>query len=312
MFVKKRKVSDTKEAISVTDIGKFSLTDTFECGQAFRYELVQKDEGYTEYITVVGENIIKVGQSSDGELLFFDISEDDFYKICLPYFALDADYGEMKRDILSRTDSQKLKDAADAADGIRILRQEPWEALFSFIISQNNNIPRIRKIIRAISAEYGTNLSKDAEECPKNKGVKPEFKLCRNCGICYTFPKAEDVLSAPEKLLPSKPGFRYKYLLDAAEKVASGEVSLEKIKEEKSAEFTVEELKKIKGVGDKVASCVALFGFENLEAFPVDVWMKRANEVYFDGKLDGSALGNYAGVAQQYIFHYIRNLEQKD
>ncbi len=311
MFVKKRKVEDTNSVISVTDIKNFSLTDTFECGQAFRYECTEYNENYIEYLTVVGDMLIKIGQTSGGELLFHDVSDDDFERILVPYFSLDADYEFIKSDVLSHSLSPRLAEAADAACGIRILRQDPWETLFSFIISQNNNIPRIRKIIRTISAQYGRNLSERQKECPKFKGTSPTPETCKNCGICYTFPTAEAVLSCPEKLLPSKPGFRYKYLIDAAEKVLSGEVDLEKIKNENNAEFTISELKKIKGVGDKVASCVALFGFGNLEAFPIDVWMKRANEEYFDGKLEPKSLGNYAGVAQQYIFHYIRNLEKK-
>ena len=100
--------------------------------------------------------------------------------------------------------------------------------------------------------------------------------------------------------------------MDAAEKVSSGSVKLDEIAEKKNYEYTLEKLKEIKGVGDKVASCVALFGFENLDAFPVDVWMKRAIDEYFEGSLDHKALGNYAGVAQQYIFHYIRNLQDNN
>ena len=113
----------------------------------------------------------------------------------------------------------------------------------------------------------------------------------------------------PELMLPTKPGFRYKYLLDAAEKVTRGEVDLDKIADVGSYEYTVEALMQIKGVGLKVASCTALFGFANLEAFPIDVWMKRAIDEYFGGNLDPKSLGEYAGVAQQYIFHYIRNLQ---
>jgi N-glycosylase/DNA lyase len=135
--------------------------------------------------------------------------------------------------------------------------------------------------------------------------------LCKECGCCYTFPKAEDVAKNPEKMLPSKPGFRYKYLLSAAERVVSGTTDLKAISEVHSYEHTVAELKKILGVGDKVASCAALFGFGNLEAFPIDVWMQRAIDTYFNGHLEPSSLGDYAGVAQQYIFHYIRNLEEK-
>ena len=111
--------------------------------------------------------------------------------------------------------------------------------------------------------------------------------------------------------MPSHPGFRYKYLVDAADKIGNGKVSLEEIANMRSYNFTVEKLKEILGVGDKVASCVALFGFANLEAFPIDVWMKRAINDYFDGKLDPESLGPYAGVAQQYIFHYIRNLQNE-
>ena len=138
--------------------------------------------------------------------------------------------------------------------------------------------------------------------------VNPD--ACKKCGRCYTFPTAENILANPEGLLPSKPGFRYGYILSAAEKIACGEVSLEDIESKASYEYTVEALKKIKGIGDKVASCAALFGFANLEAFPIDVWMKRAIDTYFDGKLDPKTLGPYAGIAQQYIFHYIRNESQ--
>lgn len=312
MFVKKQKDLNDKELISVTGVTPFSLSDTLECGQAFRYELTEKEDGYVEYMTVVGDKLIRVGQAEDGELVFLGISEDDFFGICVPYFSLDTDYGEIKLDIKEKNGPAKLSEAADAAEGIRILRQDPWETLFSFIISQNNNIPRIRKIIRTISAEYGKNLAEGLAECPKCKGLTPSPEVCSACGCCYTFPTPEAVLARPEGLLSSRPGFRYKYLIDAAEKVLSGEVNLEKIKNEKNTEYTIFELKKIKGVGDKVASCVALFGFENLDAFPIDVWIKRANEEYFDGKLDPHSLGKYAGVAQQYIFHYIRNLDKDD
>ncbi len=312
MFVKKRKVKGTNSVISVTGLENFSLSDSLECGQAFRYECLEKNDGYIEYLTVVGEMLIRVGQYSDGEAVFYSVTDEDFDSVIVPYFSLDRDYEEIKADLLSRSDSERLAEAAEAAKGIRILRQDPWEALFSFIISQNNNIPRIRKIIRRISAEYGKNLAEGLDTCPRCKGSRPSDELCRECGICYTFPTAEDVAKAPEKLLSSKPGFRYKYLVDAAEKVLSGEVDLQAIRDRGSLDFTLSELKKIKGVGDKVASCVALFGFENLDAFPVDVWMKRANDIYFDGRLDPADLGKYAGVAQQYIFHYIRNLEKND
>ena len=301
-----------REALCVSGLGEYSLKDTLECGQAFRYELIAEDGGYCEYMTVVADTLITVGQRKRGELLFFGADADTFERVIEPYFTLSTDYAAIADDIRSRTDSQWLKNAADCAEGIAILKQDPWEALFSFIVSQNNNIPRIRKIIRKICSLYGENLAikHGLTECPLGKCASPDPEVCRGCGSCYSFPTPEQVLAAPERLLEANPGFRYRYLLSAAERVASGETNLNMIAAARSYTHTVEQLKRIVGVGDKVASCVALFGFANLEAFPIDVWMKRAIDTYFDGKLDPATLGRYAGVAQQYIFHYIRNVEQ--
>ena len=315
MFIKKREIWEGRDAIIVSGLGDYSLRDTLECGQAFRYELIESREDWTEYMTVIGEELIFVVQRQAGELIFFDITDEVFDSIVVRYFALDIDYGKIREDVTRRCKSEWLARAAHSARGVVILKQDEWEALFSFIVSQNNNIPRIRKIIRELSAAYGVNicLQKSLKKCPLGKiSATPCEDLCKNCGSCYSFPKAADVAADPDKMLPSKPGFRYKYLLCAAERVASGETDLSCIAEKKSYAYTVEELKKIKGVGDKVASCAALFGFGNLEAFPIDVWMKRAIDTYFDGHLDPADLGEYAGVAQQYIFHYIRNLEKEE
>ena len=301
---------DARSAIRVEGLGPYSLPDTMECGQCFRYEKIERADGIDEYLTVVGGELIDVAQVRHGELYFIGMEKETFYEVAVPYFSLDRDLDGIKTSVVDSTDSEWLKAAADFGSGIAILTQDPWEALLSFIISQNNNIPRIRKIVREISAEYGTNLSikNDYNSCPLSLiNEKPNEESCKKCGRCYTFPTAENILARPDGLLPSKPGFRYAYILDAAEKVASGVVSLEKITAEHSYEYTLEALKTIKGVGDKVASCTALFGFSNLEAFPIDVWMKRAIDTYFDGQLDPTTLGPYAGIAQQYIFHYIRN-----
>ena len=315
MFCQKREIIDGQEALTVSGLGDYDLSDTLECGQCFRYELIKASEEYVEYLTVVGELLIRVGQRQRGELIFFDVSDEDFESVIRPYFSLDTDYSEIRRDILKRVDSEWLKKASDAARGIAILKQDPWEALFSFIISQNNNIPRIRKIIRRLSAEYGVNLSlqNNLKNCPLGRfSTTPCQELCKECGCCYTFPKAEDVVKSPELLNLAKVGFRYKYLCDAAEKVVSGKVRLDMIAAARSYEHTVSSLTEIKGVGIKVASCVALFAFSNLEAFPIDVWIKRAIDEYFDGNLDPASLGRYAGVAQQYIYHYARNLESAE
>ena len=313
MFEKKYEVFRGKKATIVSGLGCCKLKDTLECGQAFRYEPLIIEENYVQYMTVAYGKIITVGQRKPGELIFFDEWTEEYEKAVSKYFCFDTDFEKIRADIVSRTDSEWLKRAAEEAKGIIILRQDPWETLFSFIISQNNNIPRIRKIIRTICLEYGKNLAEEGglSVCPlPHKSCAVGSDECKSCGICYSFPTPDEVCQNPEKLLPSHPGFRYKYLIDAAQRVYDGRVDLEKITEMASYDYTVEKLKEILGVGDKVASCVALFGFANLEAFPIDVWMKRAINEYFDGKLDPTSLGPYAGVAQQYIFHYIRNLQE--
>ena len=297
-----------RDAITLSGLKNYSLRDTLECGQAFRYEELFSDGEYVEYLTVVGDVLITVGQENTDSLVFYGIDEKTLDEVIIPYFAISEDYEMVREEIVSSTDSEWLRAAAECGKGIRILKQSPEETLISFIISQNNNIPRIRKIIRKISVEYGKNLAEQIGVCPKT-GKPIDNNACRECGVCYTFPVPSDILERPEGLLPAKVGFRYGYILDAAEKMSGGEIDLAEIDRRRSYDFTVAELKKIKGVGDKVASCVALFAFNNLEAFPIDVWMRRAIDTYFDGSLDPKALGRYAGIAQQYIFHYIRNIE---
>ena len=314
MFRKKNEFYRGESVTVIDGLGSCNLTDTLECGQAFRYEQTVKEDGYVEYITVAYGKMIRVGQRKEGELLFFDEWNEEYEDVVSKYFRFDTDFEAIRLDVISRTDSDWLKNAAESARGIVILKQEPWETLFSFIISQNNNIPRIRKIIRSICAEYGENLSLsgNAKKCPLPKNdFAPCEEKCSSCGICYGFPTPNQILENPDGLLPSRPGFRYKYLVDAARQVADGTVDLADIEATQCYDYTVEKLKKILGVGDKVASCVALFGFANLEAFPIDVWMKRAIDLYFNGRLDPLSLGPYAGVAQQYIFHYIRNMQDE-
>ena len=310
MYNKKYEEIGGEPATVIEGVGEIDLKDSFECGQAFRYELIREDEGYREYMTVTGDLIIRVGQRERGELCFFDMSEEEI-DTALEYFRADTDFGAIREDILSRTDSDWLRVAADMSRGIVIFRQDPWETVFSFIVSQNNNIPRIRKIIRTLSLSYGENLAlrRGLKKCPLNpENGAPCNEICEKCGACYSFPTAREVLSEPERMESAKCGFRFKYLVDSAEKTECGKVDLEDIKSHASYEYTLEHLKEILGVGDKVASCAALFGFGNLDAFPIDVWMKRAIDTYFDGRLDPKELGPYAGVAQQYIFHRIRNM----
>lgn len=305
----KKELIGTREALVVSGLSDMDITDTLECGQAFRYEELCREDGYVEYLTVAMGRLIFIGQRKQGELIFYGMDEEDLPMLD-GYFCLSLDYPKIREIIASATDSDWMMRATDSGKGIHILKQDSWEALFSFIISQNNNIPRIRKIIRKLAVEYGENLAvaEGISECPKKLCDGIDGEVCRECGICYSFPTPEAVVSAPEKMLEAKVGFRYKYLLDAARRVSEGETDLKKIENAESFEVIMEELKLILGVGDKVASCVALFGMGRLEAFPIDVWMKRAIDEYFDGKLDHKKFGKWAGIAQQYIFHYIRNI----
>jgi N-glycosylase/DNA lyase len=268
-----------------------------ECGQCFRYEKIERDDGYTEYMTVTKGKLIHVVQREIGELIFKEMSDEDFESIARPYFSLDTDLAAIYRDIISRTDSEWLKSAADFADGIAILSQDPFEALISFIISQNNNIPRIKKIIDALSFALGKQI--DSSTMQNHGAAGREF---------YSFPTAEAILNAGEDFIFSlKTGFRAKYIIDAAQKWCSGEINAEELKHIEKLDEAVAYLCKVKGIGLKVASCALLFGFERHDPFPVDVWMKRVLEKYFEKDFAPATFGKYAGVAQQYLFDYERN-----
>lgn len=180
--------------------------------------------------------------------------------------------------------SPVLQEAAQYASGIRILRQDPWEALCSFILSQNNHIPRIRGMIARLCETLGDPL---------------------DTGTDFDFPTPEKLAGcSPDDLAPIRAGFRTRYLLDAAQRVARGEVDLTACQTLPLPEAR-QMLQQIHGVGPKVAECILLYGCHRLEAFPLDVWMLRAMETWFPGQ-SAADFGPYAGVAQQLIFHYSR------
>ena len=175
-----------------------------------------------------------------------------------------------------------MKSASEYGKGIRVLNQEPWETLCSFIISQNNNIKRIKGIIARLCENFGNETENG-----------------------YTFPAPEKLAClTPEDLSELRAGFRAKYIIDAAQKVTSGEVDLKKLRNLSTDEARAE-LMKIKGVGPKVADCALLFSHKHISAFPKDVWIKRAMQVLFRGDLPEIAKP-YAGIVQQYIFFYAR------
>lgn len=261
--------------IELHGASNFTLCQTLDCGQAFRWK--ETDKGVWQGVAF--GKFLKIG-SADGIITLYDTSQDDFNLIWKDYFDLDRNYEEIL-SVLS--ENEVLKTAGEFAGGIRILRQEPWEALCSFIISQNNNIPRIKGIVERLCENFGEEIA---------KGV-------------YSFPTAEKIAGLSlEDLAVLKSGFRAKYILDAARKVSTGEIVLDRLKTLPLDEARGE-LVKIYGVGEKVADCTLLFGLCHIEAFPKDVWIKRAVDKLFNGNLPDCA-AQYAGIAQQYIFHYAR------
>lgn len=264
----------TENGVKITGVSDLDLAQTLDCGQSFRWV-----ENSGKFSGVAFRR--KVSVYSDGENLYIDnTTEEDFENIWKNYLDLELDYGKIRGQISKI--HPILKEACAYAPGIRILRQEPWEALCSFIISQNNNIKRIKGIIERLCENFGEKID--------------DF---------YAFPTAETLASlSPEDLSPIRAGFRHKYIIDGARKVASGEVDLEKCRNIGYDEARAE-LMKIKGVGVKVADCALLFGLHRIEAFPVDVWMRRALEKLFPNMTEND-FGDYAGIAQQYIFHYSR------
>lgn len=261
--------------IYIYGIEEFDLPHTLDCGQAFRWK-----EKNGIWQGVAFGKFLELEKLEDGTVVLFNTTTEDFENIWRDYFDLDRDYKKIV-EILSVNET--LKKACEYSYGIRILNQEPFETLCSFIISQNNNIKRIKGIIERLCENFGE----------EKNGY-------------YTFPSAEKMATLTlEDLAPLRSGFRAKYLLDAANKVTSGEVDLNNLRNMPLDDARAE-LMKIVGVGPKVADCCLLFSHKQVKAFPKDVWIKRAMETLFGGDLPKEA-EDFAGIAQQYIFFYARD-----
>ena len=252
----------------------FDIRQTLLCGQCFRWK--ELPDGSFEGI-VRGKYAV-IAQLSDGaELRGIDESDIPMWE---EYFDLATDYTAIKRRLAA---DDTLRKACECSSGIRILRQEPFETLISFIISQNNNIPRIAGIISRLCEGFGEKIEGG-----------------------YSFPALNQLEGiTPDDLAPLRAGFRAKYICDAVNRLSRGEISFEQI-DELPLEPARNELKKILGVGDKVADCVLLFAFHKLDAFPKDVWVKRLMAQFYPEGLPECAKG-IEGAAQQYLFDYVRN-----
>jgi len=259
----------------IRSLKNFDLKQIEESGQCFRMKMTDDDHA----VIVAGGKILEIRHITD-DMFEFDCSEEEFNNIWYGYFDLGTDYEAFistipKKDVF-------LQKAAQAGRGIRILRQEPFETLITFIISQRKSIPAIKTGVERLCSICG-NLITD--------------------GI-YAFPDPKAVAELSESDLSSCAlGYRAPYVRNAAEMVYRGGFDLSAVSELED-EALLEKLKTLKGVGDKVANCVMLFAYHRIGAFPVDVWISRMVEEHYKGHFPLERYEGYAGVMQQYMFYY--------
>ena len=285
----------------------FEPKHIFECGQCFRWNKEQ-DNSYTG---VVGKNILNV-KKENNNIIIKGYCTENIQELCNRYFDLNTNYEQIKQK-LSNIDNN-MKQSIQYGQGIRILYQDVWEALISFIISANNDIPRIKGIIERLCQKYGTQIEWNHQKY-------------------YTFPTVEELSKASiEDLRKLGLGFRDSRVYETTRMVKNKVVNLRNLENIKSINALREELLKFPGVGAKVADCIMLFSMKKYEVFPIDVWVKRVmTELYIDEinntpnteektaknkknnnqilQLANKKFGNLAGLAQQYLFYWRR--EQK-
>lgn len=270
----------------------FEPKHVFECGQCFRW-LREEDGSYTG---VVQGKVINVKKEND--LIIFDnTNKEDFENIWFDYFDLGRNYGEIKNQL--KVMDEYLEKATEFGKGIRILQQDGWEMLISFIISANNRIPMIQRAINNLSERYGKFIG-------EYRGKK-----------YYAFPTPEELSKVSvEDIRACQTGFRDKYIKSVVDYVNENNEDVLSYRKLDTSEC-IKELVKFNGVGPKVADCIALFGMQKYDTFPVDVWVKRVMEEFYveDNlslpKIRKFALdkfGDLAGFAQQYLFYYAREL----
>ena len=289
--VQKMKVSCENNIVTVDGVNDFTLSQILECGQCFHFDKLDEEV----FEVVAFGRAVKMEQT-DKVLRIYGSSMEDYEGIWKLYLDMDNDYGLIKQSVIKADGA--LKTAVDEKSGIHILNQDFFETLISFIVSQNKSIPQIKQCVKNISHRFGDEV------------------IGYNGEVFYVFPDVQRLHDATEEeLRECKVGFRAPYIKNATEAVYSGAVTKEKLDELDIAQAR-ELLMTIKGVGEKVANCVLLFGLGRREAFPVDVWMKRIMEqMYFDGKdtkkqdIEAFAVnkfGDLGGYAQQYLFDYAR------
>lgn len=280
-----------------SEVQDFHPEHVFDCGQCFRWN--RQEDG--SYIGVAYGKIAHADYDPQSLLLRLEgtsvPTDEDLWK---NYFDLNRDYGEIKSHLTK--DDEIMAEALRWSHGMRILNQDPWETLISFILSQNNNITRIKKCVESLCSSFGPTIGEYRGE------------------TYYGFPEPESLaVLTEEDLAHCKLGYRAKYILGTAAAVADdGKRTLNSIAQS-SAEEAHEYLQSLCGVGPKVANCISLFSMGKTASFPLDVWIKRVmNQLYGIAEGDTKAMnayaqkhfGEYGGIAQQYLFHYIRQIDR--
>ncbi len=273
----------------------FNLVHIFECGQCFRWN-IQEDGSY---IGVIKNAVVKV-ETKENKIVFSGkVLHGNFAPIIRDYFDLDTNYLEYKNK-LSKIDNY-LEESIKFGNGIRILNQDLWECIISFIISANNNIPRIKKIIEKISQNYGEEIEFEGKKY-------------------YMFPTPESLSRASiQDLRNMGLGFRDKRIYNTTKMILNKEVDIDKLKTLNDTNQMRNELLKLDGVGPKVADCILLFSLKRLDVFPIDVWVRRVmNELYIHNENEEKVNKNelqflakekflgLSGIAQQYLFYWKR------
>ena len=288
------KIKETNEMMEITNVEDFDLDHIFDCGQCFRWE--KNIDG--SYTGIAYGRIVTMNYDKSGHVLrILNSNREDFDNIWRHYLDLDRDYGVIKKKL--RYADSVICDAIDYGHGIRILNQNKWETLISFIISQNNNIPRIKKNINSLAELIGDKAG--------------EY----NGKVYYNLPEPEVLASVSvEDLAPCRLGYRAKYLIETARQInEEGMESLEALgKADVSAAEALESLRRYCGVGPKVANCIALFSMGKIDSFPIDTWVRKVMYQLYDipekemkrmASFAAETFGEYGGIAQQYLFYYI-------
>ncbi|EHI97345.1 8-oxoguanine DNA glycosylase domain-containing protein [Clostridium sp. DL-VIII] len=298
-----KNIKFSKDHVIIEGVKNFKLKHIFECGQIFRFEEIEEND----FIVIAFGKLIEVKEEGNN-VIIYNTNEEEFNRIWLSYFDLNRDYSDIKEEL---SKDVLLKQSIEFGYGVRVLNQDPFEMLLSFIISARNNIPSIKKTVNKISAKWGKEINY------KNK-------------VYYAFPSIYEVKDATlEEIQETGASFRSKYLIDTIKNVYNSvkDENLKLNEENSYIKYNLDYIKRLsddechdalqefKGVGSKVADCIMLFSMEKTSAFPVDVWVKRAM-IHFYGAEDSSLnkirifgrnkFGKLSGFAQQYLFYYAR------